>query len=95
MHTSAHTILWDPDGLIEAELPLDRVLYECLVKAVLAWTGPGMLPERDYEQIGLQLTGTPARSPRAYGAAPSSCRRTAGAGRSPTSSCARRKCGCP
>ncbi|MEU9536952.1 DUF6415 family natural product biosynthesis protein [Streptomyces sp. NPDC048213] len=28
-----------------------------LVKAVLAWTGEDMLAERDYEQIGLQLTG--------------------------------------
>ncbi|WP_255310684.1 hypothetical protein [Streptomyces viridosporus] len=32
MHTSTHTVLYDPDGLIEAELPLDRELYENLVK---------------------------------------------------------------
>jgi hypothetical protein len=57
MHTSTHTILYDPDGLIEAELPLDRVPYECLVKAVLAWSGPDTLTTRDYEQIALQLTG--------------------------------------
>lgn len=57
MHTSTHTVLYDPDGLIEAELPLDREPYECLVKAVLAWTGEDTLTERDYEQIGLQLTG--------------------------------------
>ncbi|MFF7954087.1 DUF6415 family natural product biosynthesis protein [Streptomyces griseorubiginosus] len=57
MHTSTHTVLHDPDGLIEAELPLDREPYECLVKAVLAWTGEDTLAERDYEQIGLQLTG--------------------------------------
>jgi hypothetical protein len=57
MHTSAHTILWDLDGLIEAQLPPDRVPYECLVKAVLVWTSPDTLPERDYEQIALQLTG--------------------------------------
>ncbi|MFE4310460.1 DUF6415 family natural product biosynthesis protein [Streptomyces sp. NPDC056891] len=57
MHTSSHTVLYDPDGLIEAELPLDREPYECLVKAVLAWTGEDVLAERDYEQIGLQLTG--------------------------------------
>ncbi|MEU3064120.1 DUF6415 family natural product biosynthesis protein [Streptomyces subrutilus] len=57
MHTSSHTVLYDPDGLIEAELPLDREPYECLVKAVLAWTGEDTLAERDYEQIGLQLTG--------------------------------------
>ncbi|MGP3634325.1 DUF6415 family natural product biosynthesis protein [Streptomyces sp. 24-1644] len=57
MHTSSHTVLYDPDGLIEAELPLDRKPYECLVKAVLAWTDEDTLAERDYEQIGLQLTG--------------------------------------
>ncbi|MDJ0346440.1 DUF6415 family natural product biosynthesis protein [Streptomyces sp. H10-C2] len=57
MHTSTHTVLYDPDGLIEAELPLDREPYECLVEAVLAWTGPDPLQERDYEQIALQLSG--------------------------------------
>lgn len=57
MHTSSHTVLYDPDGLIEAELPLDREPYECLVKAVLAWTGQDTLTTRDYEQIALQLTG--------------------------------------
>jgi hypothetical protein len=57
MHTSTQTVLYDPDGLIEAELPLDRAPYECLVKAVLAWNGEDTLATRDYEQIGLQLTG--------------------------------------
>ncbi|MET8275869.1 DUF6415 family natural product biosynthesis protein [Streptomyces sp. NPDC005096] len=57
MRTSTHTVLYDPDGLIEAELPLDREPYESLVKAVLAWIGPDTLTERDYEQIALQLTG--------------------------------------
>ncbi|MEU1439283.1 DUF6415 family natural product biosynthesis protein [Streptomyces sp. NPDC005775] len=57
MHTSSHTVLYDPDGLIEAELPLDREPYECLVKAVLAWTGQDTLTTRDLEQIALQLTG--------------------------------------
>ncbi|WP_217243170.1 DUF6415 family natural product biosynthesis protein [Streptomyces sp. AC555_RSS877] len=57
MHTSNHTVLHDPDGLIEAELPLDREPYESLVKAVLAWTGKDTLTTRDYEQIALQLTG--------------------------------------
>ncbi|MFD3682317.1 DUF6415 family natural product biosynthesis protein [Streptomyces sp. NPDC058613] len=57
MHTSSHTVLYDPDGLIEAELPLDLEPYECLVKAVLAWTDEDALAPRDYEQIGLQLTG--------------------------------------
>jgi endonuclease III len=57
MHTSTHTVLHDPDGLIEAGLPLDREPYECLVKAVLAWTGQDTLTARDLEQIALQLTG--------------------------------------
>ncbi|WFB88720.1 MULTISPECIES: DUF6415 family natural product biosynthesis protein [Streptomyces] len=57
MHTSAHTVLYDPDGLIEAELPLDREPYEGIVKAVLAWTGEDTLTARDLEQIALQLTG--------------------------------------
>ncbi|MFE9181452.1 DUF6415 family natural product biosynthesis protein [Streptomyces sp. NPDC007126] len=43
--------------LIEAELPLDREPYECLVKVVLAWTGQDTLTTRDLEQIALQLTG--------------------------------------
>lgn len=57
MHTSSHTVLYDPDGLIEAELPLDREPYESLVVAVVAWTGEGTPATRDFEQIGLQLTG--------------------------------------
>ncbi|MDX5564410.1 DUF6415 family natural product biosynthesis protein [Streptomyces sp. ID05-04B] len=57
MHTSSHTVLYDPDGLIEAELPLDREPYESLVKVVLAWTGQDTLTPRDLEQIALQLTG--------------------------------------
>ncbi|MEU2119529.1 DUF6415 family natural product biosynthesis protein [Streptomyces sp. NPDC016459] len=57
MYTSSHTVLYDPDGLIEAELPLDREPYECLVTAVLAWTGGDTLSTRDLEQIALQLTG--------------------------------------
>lgn len=57
MHISSHTVLYNPDGLIEADLPLDREPYEYLVKAVLAWTGEDTLAVRDYEQIDLQLTG--------------------------------------
>ncbi|MCY0954655.1 restriction endonuclease [Streptomyces sp. H27-S2] len=57
MHTSSHTALYDPDGLIQAELPLAREPHESLVKAVLAWTDEDTLVVRDYEQIGLQLTG--------------------------------------
>ncbi|MFF3019762.1 restriction endonuclease [Streptomyces sp. NPDC057939] len=49
-------VLHDPDGLIEAELPLDRAPHEALVTAVRAWNDPD-LASRDYEQIALQLTG--------------------------------------
>ncbi|MFJ2900646.1 DUF6415 family natural product biosynthesis protein [Streptomyces sp. NPDC087218] len=54
---NTHTVLYDPDALIEANLPLDREPYELLVKTVLAWTGTETLTERDYKQIALQLTG--------------------------------------
>ncbi|MCX5434823.1 DUF6415 family natural product biosynthesis protein (plasmid) [Streptomyces sp. NBC_00257] len=54
--SDTHVVLYDPLGLIEAELPLDRVPYEALVTAVLAWKDPDLEP-RDYEQIALQLTG--------------------------------------
>lgn len=54
--SGTHTVLYDPQGLIEAELPLDRAPHEALVTAVLAWTDPHLAP-RDYEQIALQLTG--------------------------------------
>jgi len=54
--TSTHVVLYDPRGLIEAELPLDRAPHEALVTAVLAWKDPDLTP-RDYEQIALQLTG--------------------------------------
>ncbi|WP_329345531.1 restriction endonuclease (plasmid) [Streptomyces sp. NBC_01352] len=51
------TVLYDPEGLIEAELPLDREPYMCLVAAVLAWDDDAVLPPSDCEQIALQLTG--------------------------------------
>ncbi|MFF8293588.1 DUF6415 family natural product biosynthesis protein [Streptomyces sp. NPDC016309] len=57
MHTSTHTVLYDPDGLIEAGLPLDREPYECLVNAVLAWTDQDILTASDLVQLALQLTG--------------------------------------
>ncbi|MEU2565067.1 DUF6415 family natural product biosynthesis protein [Streptomyces longispororuber] len=58
---SRTTVLYDPDGHIEAELPLDRTTHQCLVKAVLAWKGDPGLQAADYHQIALQLTGA-ARS---------------------------------
>ncbi|MBB1260179.1 DUF6415 family natural product biosynthesis protein [Streptomyces alkaliterrae] len=54
--SDTHIVLHDPDGLIEAELPLDRAPHEALVTAILACHDPD-LPPRDYEQIALQLTG--------------------------------------
>ena len=54
--SDTHVVLYDPRGLIEAELPLDRAPHEALVTAVLAWKDPDLAP-RDYEQIALQLTG--------------------------------------
>lgn len=55
--SSTHLVLHDPEGHLEGELPLDRVPHECLVKAVLGWTGdPGLRPA-DIQQIALQLTG--------------------------------------
>lgn len=38
--SGTHTVLYDPHGLMEAELPLDRAPYEALGTAVLAWKDP-------------------------------------------------------
>ncbi|MEU3657851.1 restriction endonuclease [Streptomyces sp. NPDC032161] len=57
MKPSTHTVLHDPEGRIEAELPLDRRSHEHLVKAVLAWGRDPGLHDADYHQIALQLTG--------------------------------------
>ena len=54
---STYTVLHDPEGLVEEQLPLDRQSYESLVKAVLTWTTQHTLTNCDYQQIALQLTG--------------------------------------
>ncbi|BDM70167.1 hypothetical protein HEK616_36540 [Streptomyces nigrescens] len=54
--SGTHTMLHDPHGLIEAELPLDRASYETLVAAVLTWTDPHLGP-RDYEPPLRPVTG--------------------------------------
>ncbi|MFE4177445.1 DUF6415 family natural product biosynthesis protein [Streptomyces sp. NPDC056909] len=54
--SNTRVVLYDLQGLMEAELPLSRTPYEALVTAVLAWKNPDLAP-RDYEQIALQLTG--------------------------------------
>lgn len=55
--SSRHPALHDPEGLLEGELPLDRVTHERLAKAVLGWTGETGLQPADLQQIALQLTG--------------------------------------
>jgi hypothetical protein len=52
-----HTVLYDPEGRLDAELPLDRELHKGLVKAVLGWTGNPGLPPADLQQIALLLCG--------------------------------------
>lgn len=55
--SSTHRVLHDPEGHLEADLPLDRAPHECLIKAVFGWTGdPGLAPA-DLQQIALLLTG--------------------------------------
>ncbi|MGW8356516.1 DUF6415 family natural product biosynthesis protein [Streptomyces wedmorensis] len=56
--TDPHVVLCDPEGRLDTELPLDRELHKCLVKAVLGWTGNLSLPPADLQQIALLLTGT-------------------------------------
>ncbi|MFB7853479.1 DUF6415 family natural product biosynthesis protein [Streptomyces sp. NPDC056053] len=54
--SDTYLVLHDPDGRLEAELPLDRAPHEALVTAVLAWKDPDLEPH-DYEQLALQLAG--------------------------------------
>ena len=53
---TTHQALYDSEGHLDAEPPLDREPHMLLVKAVLAWTDPDdALQPRDCEQIALQL----------------------------------------
>jgi len=52
----SHRIVYDPYGLLDAELPLDREPNLQLAKMVLNLK-PGVLPTCDLAQIALQLTG--------------------------------------
>ncbi|TJZ93620.1 restriction endonuclease [Actinacidiphila oryziradicis] len=54
---NGYTVLYDPEGRIDAELPLDRATHERVARVVLAWSDPGALQPDDYEQVGLLLTG--------------------------------------
>lgn len=55
--TSSYQVLHDPDGVIEAQHPLDRETHQKLVREVLSWCKPEALPADDYQQVALQLTG--------------------------------------
>ncbi|WUW92550.1 restriction endonuclease [Streptomyces sp. NBC_01451] len=54
---NGHTVLYDPEGRIDGELPLDRETHERVVRAVLTWSDPAALRPDDYEQVGLLLAG--------------------------------------
>ncbi|MFF2331591.1 MULTISPECIES: DUF6415 family natural product biosynthesis protein [unclassified Streptomyces] len=54
---SGYTVLYDPDGLLGAELPLDREPHMALVKQVLGWEDMADVAPDDCQQIALQLTG--------------------------------------
>ncbi|MFH8343100.1 DUF6415 family natural product biosynthesis protein [Streptomyces sp. AM6-12] len=54
---TSYTVLHDPDGLLGAELPLDREPHMALVKEVLAWPDMADVASGDCLQIALQLTG--------------------------------------
>ncbi|MEU6285009.1 restriction endonuclease [Streptomyces sp. NPDC047028] len=53
---SGYTVLYDPDGLLGAELPLDRAPHLALVKEVLSWEDMANVARDDCLQIALQLT---------------------------------------
>lgn len=54
---SDHQVLYDAKGLLATELPLDRGVHEALIRAVLAWTGPGTLQPQAYHEVELLLAG--------------------------------------
>ncbi|GGT84464.1 hypothetical protein [Streptomyces lateritius] len=80
------TVLYDPDGRIEAELPLDRTTHQCLVKAVLAWKGDPSLQAADYQQIALLFTGAARSVAHDVRRPPAACPRAAPPARSPSTS---------
>ncbi|MFS0696869.1 restriction endonuclease [Streptomyces nitrosporeus] len=54
---NGYTVLYDPEGHLAAQLPLDRLTHERVARAVLAWSDPDALVPDDYEQVGLLLAG--------------------------------------
>src|SRR3954471_6140731 len=54
---TGYTSVYDPEGIIDAELPLDRRMHTQLAGAVLAWTAADPLAPADYDQVALLLSG--------------------------------------
>ncbi|MDH6624655.1 hypothetical protein M2271_002459 [Streptomyces sp. LBL] len=54
---SSYTVLYDPEGLLGAEFPLDSEPYMKLVKELLDWPDMADLSSSDCLQLALQLTG--------------------------------------
>ncbi len=55
--TSAHHVLYDPQGRLTTELPPDREVHEQVVRTVLAWSSPLDVPADDVAAIGHLLAG--------------------------------------
>ncbi|MFE3996228.1 DUF6415 family natural product biosynthesis protein [Streptomyces goshikiensis] len=55
--SGTHIALYDPEGHLGGELPLDRASHERMVKAVLGWPADPAPCPADLEQITLRLTG--------------------------------------
>ncbi|MFH8562074.1 hypothetical protein [Streptomyces sp. NPDC017988] len=46
---NSYTVLYDPEGRIDAQLPLDRTTHERVARAMLAWSDPNALRPDDCE----------------------------------------------
>jgi hypothetical protein len=55
--TSAHHVLYDPQGGLTAQLPPDRAVHEQVARAALAWSSPRDVPADDVAAIGHLLAG--------------------------------------
>ncbi|MGW1037853.1 restriction endonuclease [Streptomyces antibioticus] len=55
--STTYGVLYDPEGRLAAELPLDRETHERVVRTALAWSSPLDVPADDVVQIGLLLAG--------------------------------------
>uniref|UniRef100_UPI003F493167 restriction endonuclease n=1 Tax=Streptomyces sp. CA-136453 TaxID=3240050 RepID=UPI003F493167 len=55
--SSTHHVLYDPEGRLAAELPLDRETHERVVRTAMAWSSPVDVPAADVVQVGHLLAG--------------------------------------